>query len=701
MSVHSHSAGPHAGRSPARPAAATPEFPRHVVTAVLVSHDGARWLPDGARRAARPGAPRAERRRRRHRQRGRLRPAARRRPRRRARPAPRPPHRLRPGRRRGRPHRRRAHPRRPALPQAPQRLGPRHAAAGATTPTTCRSCRTASPSSGCGCCTTTARPSRTRSPNCCASSRTSASSATRSPSSAPSCAAGTTAGSSSKSASPSPTRGRRWTGLDRREQDQGQHDQVRPVLSVSTAGMLIRRDVFEELGGFDRRLPLMRDDVDLCWRAQAAGPPRPRRPRRRRPARRGRLPRAPHRRLRGPHRRASPHRVDKAGAVYTLLVNARGALLPWVLLRLVIGTLAAHARLPGRQGPRPGARRDRRALRHPAAARSGSSPARRRRGQPAVDTERTAAALPAARRHRARHRRAGRRQPLRPLRRRTGHAAGRHGGAVESGPGGDDADFLEIEQFARLKRIARKPGPVLFVVLLFVSLRRLPRPARRRGARGRRAAARPRRRLRPVVRATSTAGTRSAPAAPSPRRPTWRSSPLVVHRSCSARTGLAVTAAAGLLRAAGRLHRLLRLPPAGRVPPAARLGVRRVRLPARRHRRAGRRPPRHRRAGDPAAADRARGRRRERPRALRGSARQLARHLGVRPAADPHHGVHPDRLADRAASSAVALLARRAAATLAAPTGCASSPRSAPRCWSSPPWSLSLLRRSASSGRPA
>ena len=38
MSVHSHTA--------AQDHAATPEFPRHVVTAVLVSHDGARWLPD-------------------------------------------------------------------------------------------------------------------------------------------------------------------------------------------------------------------------------------------------------------------------------------------------------------------------------------------------------------------------------------------------------------------------------------------------------------------------------------------------------------------------------------------------------------------------------------------------------------------------------------------------------------------------------
>ncbi|MEU5045172.1 hypothetical protein, partial [Streptomyces griseorubiginosus] len=38
MSVHSHTA--------AQDHAATPEFPRHVVTAVLVSHDGARWLPE-------------------------------------------------------------------------------------------------------------------------------------------------------------------------------------------------------------------------------------------------------------------------------------------------------------------------------------------------------------------------------------------------------------------------------------------------------------------------------------------------------------------------------------------------------------------------------------------------------------------------------------------------------------------------------
>ena len=65
--------------------------------------------------------------------------------------------------------------------------------------------------------------------------------------------------------------GARWTGLEFREQDQGQHDGTNEVLSVSTAGALIRRDVFEEIGGFDKELSLFRDDVDLGWRIHTAG----------------------------------------------------------------------------------------------------------------------------------------------------------------------------------------------------------------------------------------------------------------------------------------------------------------------------------------------------------------------------------------------------------------------------------------------
>ncbi|OAH15568.1 glycosyltransferase family 2 protein [Streptomyces jeddahensis] len=262
--------------------------------------------------------------------------------------------------------------------------------------------------------------------------------------------------------------GRRWTGLDRREQDQGQHDHVRPVLSVSTAGMLIRRDVFEQLGGFDRRLPLMRDDVDLCWRAHAAG---------------HRVLVAPdavvrHAEAASRERRTvdcvgrtatSPHRVDKSGAVYTLLVNARSAALLWVLLRLVLGTLLRT--LAYLVGKVPGQALDEVAglfavLLRPERILAG----RRRRGRPQVDKAELRPLFPPpgatvrATVEQVASNLVGRSDP------EVASGAGRHGGAVESGPGGDDADFLEIEQFARLKRIARKPGPMLFVVLLFFSL---------------------------------------------------------------------------------------------------------------------------------------------------------------------------------------------------------------------------------------
>ncbi|MTE19300.1 glycosyltransferase [Streptomyces sp. TRM43335] len=260
--------------------------------------------------------------------------------------------------------------------------------------------------------------------------------------------------------------GRRWTGLDRREQDQGQYDQVRQVLSVSTAGMLIRRDVFELLGGFDRRLPLMRDDVDLCWRAQSAG---------------HRVLVAPeavvrHAEAASRERRpvdcagrstASPHRVDKAGAVHTLLVNTPGKLLPWVLLRLVTGTLLRMvAYLVGKV---PGQALDEfsglvRVLLRPGLVVG----ARRGRGRPVVPHGDLRPLFPPpgatvrATVEQIASNFAGRSEP-------DLSSGGRHG-AVETGPGDEDADFLDVEQFARLKRIARKPAPVLFAVLLVTSL---------------------------------------------------------------------------------------------------------------------------------------------------------------------------------------------------------------------------------------
>ncbi|WP_314174526.1 glycosyltransferase family 2 protein [Streptomyces winkii] len=263
--------------------------------------------------------------------------------------------------------------------------------------------------------------------------------------------------------------GRRWTGVERREQDQGQHDQVQTVLSVSTAGMLIRRDVFEQLGGFDRRLPLMRDDVDLCWRAHSAGhnvlivpdavvrhaeaASRERRP------------------VdcvgRGARGGASPHRVDKAGAVYTLLANVPASKLVWVMLRLVLGTLLRTlaylvGKVPGR------AVDEVRGLTGTLLRPGRILGARRRRGKPAVPYSELRPLFPPpgatvrATAEQVASNFGGRAEP-------DMSSGGRHG-AVESGPGEEDADFLEVEQFARLKQIARRPGPVLFVVLLLVSL---------------------------------------------------------------------------------------------------------------------------------------------------------------------------------------------------------------------------------------
>ncbi|MEU2395867.1 glycosyltransferase family 2 protein [Streptomyces sp. NPDC007369] len=261
--------------------------------------------------------------------------------------------------------------------------------------------------------------------------------------------------------------GRRWTGLDRREQDQGQHDQVRHVLSVSTAGMLVRRDVYDDLGGFDRRLPLMRDDVDLCWRAQSAGHT---------------VLVAPDAVLRHAEAAArerrtvdcagrsavSPHRVDKAGAVYTMLANTPGRALPYVLLRLVTGTvLRTLAYLVGKA---PGQAVDEFTGLLATLLRPGRIlGARRRRGRPAVPARELRPLFPPP----GATVRAGAEQLagyLGSSRDTDGAAAGRHGGAVGSGPGGEDADHPHVEQFARLRRVARNPAPVLFALLLLVSV---------------------------------------------------------------------------------------------------------------------------------------------------------------------------------------------------------------------------------------
>ncbi|GLW95350.1 glycosyltransferase family 2 protein [Actinokineospora globicatena] len=73
--------------------------------------------------------------------------------------------------------------------------------------------------------------------------------------------------------------GHRQTGLGPSELDWARlgrggdrgFEQSTEVLAVSSAGMLVRRSVWDALGGFDPALPLFGEDVDLGWRANRAG----------------------------------------------------------------------------------------------------------------------------------------------------------------------------------------------------------------------------------------------------------------------------------------------------------------------------------------------------------------------------------------------------------------------------------------------
>ncbi|MDQ0757167.1 glycosyltransferase [Arthrobacter sp. B3I4] len=63
----------------------------------------------------------------------------------------------------------------------------------------------------------------------------------------------------------------RLTLIEADELDQGQYDARSDTFAVNSAGMLVRRDVWEQLQGFDPALPGSGDDVDFCWRNRLAG----------------------------------------------------------------------------------------------------------------------------------------------------------------------------------------------------------------------------------------------------------------------------------------------------------------------------------------------------------------------------------------------------------------------------------------------
>lgn len=129
--------------------------------------------------------------------------------------------------------------------------------------------------------------------------------------------------------------GHRETGLERGEYDQGQHDAVREVLAVNTAGMLVRRRVLESLGGLDEELPIFGNDIDFGWRAALAG------------HRTLVVPQAVVFHAEAAHRgvRRTPitgrhtHYQERRAAIFTSLANVSSRALPWQYVRLFVGSL--------------------------------------------------------------------------------------------------------------------------------------------------------------------------------------------------------------------------------------------------------------------------------------------------------------------------------------------------------------------------
>lgn len=129
--------------------------------------------------------------------------------------------------------------------------------------------------------------------------------------------------------------GRRDTGLEPHEFDQGQHDGTREVLSVSTAGMLIRRDVWEQVGGLDPFFPLFRDDLDLCWRVRNAG----HRVLVVTSAVAWHAEAAARRRRRITVSGDHPRRLDRRNAIFVVMANLPFGAMLWALLRNVFGSV--------------------------------------------------------------------------------------------------------------------------------------------------------------------------------------------------------------------------------------------------------------------------------------------------------------------------------------------------------------------------
>jgi GT2 family glycosyltransferase len=255
--------------------------------------------------------------------------------------------------------------------------------------------------------------------------------------------------------------GRRVTGLERREHDQGQHDDRSEVHAVGSAGMLVRRDVWDSLGGFDPQLPLYRDDLDLCWRAWRAGHEVrvvPEAVVHHREA-------SYHGRREGSTQPGMGHRLDRRSAMLVLLAQTPGWRLPFTGIRLGFGAmLRALLYLVGKDLRRAG---DEIAaigslLLHP--------------GRVLASRRRVHATSTLTSREAVHDLRPGALSQARSAVDALGGilAAGRSGdapsvGAIETGPVSDDADIFEDPTDGVLRRFLGRPAVIIALALMLTS----------------------------------------------------------------------------------------------------------------------------------------------------------------------------------------------------------------------------------------
>lgn len=247
-------------------------------------------------------------------------------------------------------------------------------------------------------------------------------------------------------------------GVEGHEPDQGQRDEIDEVLAVGTAGALIRRDVWDRLGGLDPAWSAYGDDIDLGWRVNSAA---------------GRVVLAPRAIVRhvdaGCVGRVAVGSIEAAelrrrNGMQVVLCNTAGWLVPWLYVRyLVGGSLRALGLLVVARRRRL-ARAElvavRQVLSAPGVIRTGRRDRAESREVAYADVRRL---LP----------KAGGRWRNSPL-----FAAGlrtevrgsrRQRVAVESGPVSEEAESLsnEISVFGAFMR---RPASVLFIVMLVLAL---------------------------------------------------------------------------------------------------------------------------------------------------------------------------------------------------------------------------------------